>query len=169
MGNIEQTLRDRAAKCGTEPDGTMDVNGQIDLDAADTIATLTRERDEARAACAAMQELLRECWHDMFSTARVNQGSINGIELNTPDDPPCQAWIGKQRMTQRGVDETLALIERVQRSISADNPGQPIIDRLRELEAVVATAKERDEDGWPARDTLNAMFRDADEAAKKQP
>ena len=85
----------------------------IDVRGPKVVGKLLRQLAEAHAIVKQSKVLLRKCWSDIFQTARVNQGNLNGVELLEPNDNACEEWIGKHFVNQGGVDASLRLREEI--------------------------------------------------------
>jgi hypothetical protein len=90
---------------------------------ADTLVEAVLDKvNECKALRARVEELegaLRECYTDIFQTARANQSNLTGVDLAMPDDPPCLEAIGKRYVHQQGINESLRLLERVAAALAA--------------------------------------------------
>lgn len=50
---------------------------------------------------------------DIWQTARVNQGNLNGMDPAFPDDAPCKGRIGNHFVHQIGVDQSLRIVSKI--------------------------------------------------------
>lgn len=66
--------------------------------------------------------LLSECRSDIFQTARTNQTNLTGLDIITPEDPPIPARIDKCKVNQRGIDESLELVKRIEKTLREVDP-----------------------------------------------
>ena len=83
------------------------------------IERLQRERDDLRILIGVAIRLLSDARRDIYQTARVNQGNIDGVDPTFPNDPPCVEIIGRHFVHQRGVDESMRLIQRIKDFLAA--------------------------------------------------
>lgn len=75
--------------------------------------------EKLRAENAKLRLLLCECRSDIFQTARVNQGNLDGSDPVFPRDTPTPAWIGTHFVHQEGVDVSLALVRKIDATLGA--------------------------------------------------
>jgi hypothetical protein len=61
-----------------------------------------------------LESLLSKAKGDMYQTARTNQCNLTGIDLTFPEDGVSEMSIGKRKVNQHGIDETLNIIEDIQ-------------------------------------------------------
>jgi hypothetical protein len=95
-----------------------------------------KERERLRKALCSASRMISCLQVDIWQTARVNQGNLNGVDPNFPNDKPCQEWIGKHHVHQQGVDESLRLAELAKTELVAiDAALSPSPDARKDAEA----------------------------------
>jgi len=83
-------------------------------------ARLIRERAEAaERKLAGAAALLRECEVDIFQTARVNFCNLTGKDIALPEGGLVPSTVGRRIVHQSGVEDSLALRERVRVFLAA--------------------------------------------------
>jgi hypothetical protein len=87
--------------------------------------TLGQQRQAARVK--ELEGMLVRARSDIYQTARVNQAAINGKDLEFPNDPPCELWIGKHKVHQVGIDDSISLIKDIDAVLSTRSAAEAAI------------------------------------------
>jgi hypothetical protein len=96
------------------------VMGYATLQAVRDVDALLAEVRALREEYEKARKLLCECASDIYQTARVNQGNINGVDPIFANDKPCVEWIGHHFVHQYGVDVSLLLVNKILAFVNKD-------------------------------------------------
>jgi len=90
--------------------------GRLEKQLADLrveLANLKATRDGLLKALGECHQVLGLASSDIYQTARVNQANLTGVDLPNLYDRPCKSRIGTFFVSQRGVDESLQLVNQI--------------------------------------------------------
>ncbi len=74
---------------------------------------------ELEAVVRRLHRALSAARSDIFQTARSNQCNLTGKDIISPDDRPIPERIGHTAVHQRGIDESLALVDQIDATLAS--------------------------------------------------